>query len=386
MKIGYFTFENIRIAETFISDLMQKLSNIDEVVWYSGQKDIPMYIIKNQIAIGFSPYNCKVINFIFKLLQIKISFAYKIRMKLRLLYSKRALKRLNSIVEVAYVEFLTTAVLVREFFEEKNIPYIVHVHAYDITSELNDTAYADEIQKVFKSAKKILAPSEYIKKLLVLQGCPIDKIEVVRLGIDTQSITPLSWSERFENPPSLVFLGRLVEKKNPVALLYSLDIVKKHFPDIKLIIIGKGPLRSKIEEVTKELNLENSVVLTGALPREKSFPVLNRSWIYVQHSITTRNGDKEGAPVSISEASAHALPVVSTIHSGIPEQVIDGETGFLVQECDYTDMAQKIIKLLNSRDLMVQMGKSGRNYITKLNCMDCRVDKIYKILYNACNR
>ncbi|MEA3492542.1 MAG: glycosyltransferase family 4 protein [Campylobacterota bacterium] len=385
MNVGYFTFANIRIAETFIYDLIQGLEKKSDLTWFSGQKSIDEKVAKHQVSAGFSPYESRFPNWVFKIGQLKGGTGYRWRMKLRLALAKKALADFpeDRLPDVGYTEFLTTAILLREFFEEKGIPYVVHVHAYDITSELNDPEYKKEIQKVFCSASSIIAPSEYIKKLLILEGCPSEKVHVVRLGIDTDSIIPMSWEERLINVPSIVFLGRLVEKKSPIALIYAFEIVKKKIPDAKLTIIGQGNLQQEIEECIHSLGLEDSVTLTGALSRDESFPIMNQHWIYVQHSITTLNGDREGAPVSISEASAHALPVVSTIHSGIPEQVIDGKTGFLVQECDYEEMGERIIDLIENPELTEKMGKAGREHIKELNDPQKRIDAVYDLLEKA---
>jgi len=385
MKIGYYTFANIRIAETFIYDLIIGLEKKSDLTWFSGQKKIDEIITQNQIAVKFSPYESKIIQWIYKIGQLKGNWGYSWRMKLQLQYAKKHLDKLeeDQLPDVGYTEFLTTAILLREFFEEKNIPYIVHVHAYDITSELNDPAYRKEIHKVFASASAIIAPSDYIHKLLILEGCPAKKIYTVRLGIDTENIVPNSWEERLKEDPSIVFLGRLVEKKDPISLMYAFHLVKQKIPNAKLTIIGQGNLRKEIENLIEKFGLEESVILKGALPREKSFPIMNQHWIYAQHSITTRTGDKEGAPVSISEASAHELPIVSTIHSGIPEQVLDGETGFLVQECDYEAMAERMIELLENPTLMKTMGKAGREHIKKINNPQRRIDEIYALLEEA---
>lgn len=385
MKIGYFTFANIRIAETFIYDLIQGLQKKTELTWFSGQRAIDEEITDSQVATGFSPYEARVPHWLFKIGQLKGGTGYKWRMKTRLYLAKKALEKLpeEGFPDVAYTEFLTTAIWLREFFEEKKIPYVVHVHAYDITSELNDPEYRKEIKRVFRSAAAIVAPSDYIRKLLVLEGCPEEKVRVIRLGIDTASIKPISWKEKVKGNPSIVFLGRLAEKKDPIALIHAFELVKRKIPDAKLTIIGQGNLKAEIEKRVALLGLEESVTLTGALPREKSFPIMNRHWIYAQHSITTRNGDKEGAPVSISEASAHGLPVVSTIHSGIPEQVIDGKTGYLVQECDYVRMAERIIELMENPGLCEVLGKAGRQHVKKINEPQKRIDAIYDLLEKA---
>jgi glycosyltransferase involved in cell wall biosynthesis len=384
MRIGYFTFTNIRIAETFILDLIKGLEKKCELFWYSGEKSIEEKIADRQIALAYSPYRSKISRILYKIGQLKENNGYFWRMRWYLFLAGLKLKRLKEedMPDVAYAEFLTTAILLREFLEKNSIPYIVHVHAYDITSELNDPAYKREIKKVFASASYIISPSDYIKKLLILEGAPPQKIKMVRLGIDSEGIVPMDWEKRLAFGPSVLFLGRLVEKKGLIPLIYAFDIVKKRIPEAKLTIIGDGNLRKRIERLIERLGLEDSVILKGALKREESFPIMNRHWVYAQHSITTKSGDKEGAPVSISEASAHALPIVSTMHSGIPEQVIDGKTGFLVQECDYEAMAERIIYLLENPEIAAKMGRAARAHIESNNRLKERVEKIYALLEN----
>lgn len=382
MKVGYFTFANIRIAETFIFDLIQGLALKSDITWFSGQKRLDENITASQYAIGFSPYENRWPALLFKIGQLKGDRGYRWRMSSRLHHANKVLNSIPDrlLPDVAYVEFLTTAVLVSDFFQSKNIPYIVHAHAYDITSELNDPYYRQKIKQVFKVVRSIIAPSDYIRKLLILEGCDPAKIEVVRLGIDASRIVPIPWREKRKDPPSLIFLGRLVDKKNPIALIHAFRLVKKEIPEVRLTIIGQGNLENEMRRLIKKFDLEESVTMTGALPRKKSFPIMNRHWIYVQHSVTTLSGDKEGAPVSISEAAAHALPVVSTLHSGIPEQVIDGETGYLVQEGDFETMAERIIKLIRDQELCEIMGKAGRRHILRINNPQKRVDKIFDLL------
>ena len=103
----------------------------------------------------------------------------------------------------------------------------------------------------------------------------------------------------------------------------------------------------------------------------------------MQHSVTATTGDQEGFPVSLAEAAAHGLPIVSTIHSGITENVINGETGYLVQEYDYETMAEKIICLINDPALAQKLGMNGRKHILELCKPGLRTEKIKTLLYEA---
>ena len=101
--------------------------------------------------------------------------------------------------------------------------------------------------------------------------------------------------------------------------------------------------------------------------------------VFVQHSITSGHGDKEGWPVAIAEASASRLPIVSTIHASIPEQVIDGSTGFLVAEGDENAMASAMTKLALNPSLRKRFGDSAREHIRNWDTQS-QVQKLESIL------
>lgn len=133
----------------------------------------------------------------------------------------------------------------------------------------------------------------------------------------------------------------------------------------------------------RELNLQNNIELLGAVNQDKAFFHLSRADIYAQHSVTSISGDQEGFPVSLAEAAAFSLPLVSTIHSGITENIQEGKTGFLVQEYDFETMAERIIYLIKNPKIAKQMGKAGREHILKLCKPGTRVDKITTLLFEV---
>jgi glycosyltransferase involved in cell wall biosynthesis len=383
MKIGYFSHTAINISETFIYDLIVGLNEkSDNFTFYSGKKRLPQNYIKNQIATGYSEYREGLSYKYYKLGQVFGGKGNKWKMAFQ---KKSAFKMLNRIPksnlpDIAYIEYATSAVYLRAFLEFYKIPYIVHVHGYDITSSLVDRAYQNELYEVYKNASCIITASNYMKRLLVLNGCSEEKIKVIRLGLNAISIHQNEWKNRIKTPPSVIFLGRLTQKKHPIALLHAFRIVVNQIPEALLSIIGDGELKNEVHKTVKTLKLENNVNLLGALSREKSFPILNEHWVYAQHSVTALSGDQEGFAISPAEAALHELPVVSTIHNGIPEHVIDGVTGFLVPEFHYEMMAEKIIYLLKNPDICEQMGKAGRLNITNMCNPENRIEKIYNLL------
>ncbi|WP_299821851.1 glycosyltransferase [uncultured Pontibacter sp.] len=385
MKIGYFSHSSISPSETFIYDLFKGLQNKGlAITYYCGKVSDKNCFIDSTQYIGYAEEGLRNSLFAYKVGQITGGNGYKYKNKVQQYYSIKALnKKILNKPDVAYVDYATSAVLLVDYFKENNIPFVVHVHGYDITSATIDPVYSRKLQKVFEEACFIIAASHYIRKLLVLLGCESDKIRVIRYGIDVNSITPLSWSDRKKLDPNVIFLGRLTAKKHPLALLQAFKIVKDKVPQSKLTIIGDGELKSLVQHRIKALGLISSVNMLGVLNREQSFPILNQHWVYAQHSVTANSGDQEGFAISLAEAAAHELPVVSTLHNGIPENVLDKETGFLVKEFDYEAMADRIIDLLRNPDLAEEMGKAGRKHIAELCNPQLRVNKINDLLHQV---
>lgn len=384
LKLGYFSHTNFSPSETFIYDLVKALSKEKDIdiTYVTGQSTplITDFPVKS-IATSYSEQSIVWAQRLYKLGQIKGENGYKWQMRFR---QWMALKQLQKSklpkFNVAFIDYATSGVLIMDYLVQRKIPFIVHVHGYDITTCLNDKAYRDQLQKLFRTAKGFIAASAYMKRRLILQGCDESKISIARIGIDSANIKPLAWNKRRSSHPSIIFLGRLTEKKNPIALLYAFRLVKRTIPNATLSIIGDGPLLKEVKNNIDTLGLNNSVKLYGSLNREVSFPILNNHWIYVQHSVTSTTGDTEGFAISLAEAALHELPVVSTIHNGITENVINGITGYLVPEYDYETMAEKIIFLIQNPDNAESMGKEGRKHIIKLCEPRKRVSQIKELL------
>ncbi|WP_340102795.1 glycosyltransferase [Rhodohalobacter sp. 8-1] len=390
MRVAYITHTNISISETFISDLVTGLNEHEDLdLTYlsgaacdGGNKLSDLNI--NAVYTGFSSKYDLVSRILFKIGQMvgggkenlfKMFFNRKI--------AEKQLKGvLNDDFDVALVDYATTGVLVYRLLSKKKIPFIVHVHGYDITSSLSDPYYVKELQKIFTLAEFIVCPSEHTKRRLVLQGCPQKKIKVIYRGIIQDNIKPLSWNERKQKDPGVVFFGRLTLKKHPVALLHAFRIVKDKIPNAYLSIIGEGPLKEQVESTIDRLSLNSCVTMYGALEQNEAFKILRNHWVYAQHSATSLDGDQEGFPFSLAEAAAHELPVVSTIHSGITENVVDRVTGYLVQEHNYETMAEKIIYLIQNPEAAERMGKQGRLRIQELCKQEKRIKMIKQLLSN----
>lgn len=153
------------------------------------------------------------------------------------------------------------------------------------------------------------------------------------------------------------------EKKGIPILVKSFSEVKKQVPQAELCLIGDGPQRFKVLSLIAELGLTESVLLKGFMPHDQIQKELHYNHIFVHPSVTTRMNDKEGIPTAIMEAQATGMPVISTYHAGMPELVIDGKTGFLVEERNVSQLANKMIYLALHPELWIKFGIAGRKRV-----------------------
>lgn len=258
------------------------------------------------------------------------------------------------------------------------IPFVMTAHAYDIYIDPD----VDDLREKFEDATKVITISNYNKDYLLklLTGGFEQKIEVIRCGID---LNKFKYIERLNKDViKILFIGRLVEKKGPTYAIEAFNKVLGEIPNIELRMIGDGPLKDEVDRLINKLDLNDNVILLGAQPQSAVLKEMAEADIFFLPSLTAENGDREGIPVSIIEAAATGLPIVSTIHSGIPEVVIDGETGFLVPENDTTAMTERLKQLILDPELRINMGKAGRAHVETNYDRKNEIDNLEKLFEN----
>jgi len=213
---------------------------------------------------------------------------------------------------------------------------------------------------LFKVADLSLAICQAMQEDLNRLGCPLKKIRVVHVGIDTKKFSPLI---KKGDGSTVVSIGRLEEKKGHEYLIKALANIKKEVPAAKLRLVGGGPLWKQLTTLVSKEQLEGRVELLGSREYQEVPALIASADVGALTSVTASDGDREGTPVFLMEAQAMGLPVISSEHSGIPEVVRDGETGFLVEEKNVLGVAEALKKLLRDPNLREKMGQEGRKHI-----------------------
>lgn len=316
--------------------------------------------------------------------QIKNKYKVKLNELFRLFLKKKIFSHVPDYVsllkknkiDVVLAQYGPAGVHLLDVCNKAKIPLVVHFHGFDASD--NDTLnhYAQGYQKMFKQAHKIIAVSQTMKSKLISLGCPENKIALITYGPNNLF---------FDNNPifesnTFFAIGRFVDKKAPYLTLMAFNELLKEIPKAKLKMAGSGELLNTCKNMVKAWGIEKNVTFLGVIKPEETIRHMESAIAFVQHSVVADNGDSEGTPVAILEAQAAGLPVISTFHAGIPDVVIDEETGFLVQETDIFAMKDAMIKIISNKELAKKMGDNGRERIKKEFTMDDYINKLRVVL------
>ena len=280
-------------------------------------------------------------------------------------------------IDLVLVEYGKTAVNFMGACERAKIPFIVHFHGYDAYKHEVVEKYRSRYKQMFQKASGIIAVSKDMVQQLVSLEAPKEKISCIPSGANTSLFTEAMPDK---SGPIFVSVGRFVEKKAPYLTLLAFKKVHDRYPQAKLVFAGDGPLLEICKEMSKAFHLEASVTFRGAVKHGEVAEIMRMARAFVLHCIRPANGDCEGTPNVIIEASASALPVVSTQHAGIKDVVVHGETGFLVKERDIDSMAIHMRTFLERPDLAAKLGRAGRKRIIENFTIEKSVEKVTQLI------
>lgn len=254
--------------------------------------------------------------------------------------------------------------------DRHRLPFAVTFHGYDATmsdgavlrqSDWNHRLFVARRGRLVQRADLIIAVSDFIRRALIARGVSDHKITVHYIGVDTEAFSP---DPAVTREPIVLFVGRLVEKKGAEYVMKAMERVHAERPDVELVIIGDGPLRTALERTARGIRARIRFLGVQPVPEVRRW--MNRASVFCVPSVVAGSGDAEGFGLVFAEAQAMGLPVVSCASGGITEAVADGKTGLLVKERDHRALANAILKLLNDPDCWRSFSVNGRWRVTEL--------------------
>jgi glycosyltransferase involved in cell wall biosynthesis len=259
-------------------------------------------------------------------------------------------------IEVVLGEYLHQFVDFVPILDRLRIPYVAQGHGIDVSAALRQPGMPERYG-AYSSARMILTRCEHHRRRLIDIGLPAGRIAVNPGGVDLPLQPPARGAGASKR---LLAVGRMTAKKGPIYLLEAFRRAAAEDDALQLDYVGDGELAPAVRQFVDAMRLGTRVRLHGAAPEDVKQRLLRDCGVLVQHSLTDpETGDEEGLPAAIQEAMAHGLAVVSTRHSGIPEAIEDGVSGWLSEERDVDGMAQAILKA-SAEGVSARLGAAGR--------------------------
>jgi glycosyltransferase involved in cell wall biosynthesis len=282
-------------------------------------------------------------------------------------------------VDHVHVHFANRAAHTAMFLKEiSGIPFSVTAHGQDFMKDLGND---DLLREICAAAEFVAAETDYSRDLL-RQRCPdsAGKIHRVYNGMDLARFPAPNYEATIDQVPRIISIGRLVAFKGFEYLIDACADLARRGLEFSCEIIGDGPLRDDLEARIKKLNLSDRIHLLGSLSQGAVLEKLRAADIFALASVTDAQGASDVFPTVIIEAMAAARPVVSSRLAGIPESVVDGETGLLVPPADTTALTEALGRLIEDPKLRSQYGRAGRARIEQYFRIEHTVRPLIELL------
>lgn len=261
-----------------------------------------------------------------------------------------------------------TAFWIQKFF---GISFSFTAHANDIFAPRD---FEIDLDKLVEVARAVVTETDYSKKFLQ-ERFPdrADKIYRIYNGLNLAEFRRADFSPA---SPTIIAVGRLIDKKGFADLIQACRLLGERGKSFRCQIFGEGPLEEKLRRQIEELKLQNCVELPGPKPQHEIRKYLAAGTVFVLPSVIDPEGGMDNLPTVVMEAMATGLPVISTGIGGIPEMVIDNETGLLVSAGDAGGLADAIEKVIADLSLARRLGENGYRRTVELFSIEKNVREL----------
>lgn len=226
-----------------------------------------------------------------------------------------------------------------------------------------DQQGADVYRRTFADGDHFLANCAFFRDKAVAIGCPKERIEVHGSGIDLSRFEFIERKGPSAGAVHIATTGRLVEKKGLPYILDAIEVLRQKGRDVHCHLLGDGPMKEALQAQAEDLGIEDAVTFHGWLTQSEIIATLAKCHLFVAASVTAENGDQDAPVNTLKEAMAMGMPVVATLHGGIPELVVDDINGYLVPERDGLAIARAIERLMNRKQDWPTLGHAGREAV-----------------------
>lgn len=284
-------------------------------------------------------------------------------------------------VDVVMAEYGPSAIDVADACRQISMPLVTHFHGWDAYVLASQPEARSRYQALFEQSAAIIAVSRHMRRHLLNLGAPADRTVWNPCGAEPDP-TP---GDPASAPPVFLSVGRPAPKKAVVVVLLAFAQVLKVAPSARLDLIG-GHADQVATQLTRALGIQHAVTFHGPKPHAEVLQMMRSARCYVHPSVTAPDGDMEGTPVSVLEAMAAGLPVVSTRHGGVLD-VLDGTgAGVLVDEFDVDATAAAMIEYARDPVRARTDGLGGRRQLEERWSMDRSLARLANVIDAARKR
>lgn len=250
------------------------------------------------------------------------------------------------------------------------VPLVISIPGSDIlVSEMN-FIFRWMARFAFATANLITTNSSDLRDSAIKIGAKPEKFKFIIYGVDPDVFQPDETKTKIlrkklgikDKEIVILAVGRLVYKKGFDVLIKSIPLVVKEYPDVKVVIVGKGGLEDDLINLTNSLKVKEYVLFIGNVMRDEISDYYNMADIFAMPSVMR---PVDGLNVCVVEAMASGKPIVASNVGGNPLVVRDGKNGFLFNEGDSVQLAKRIVKLLASPSLRKKFGECSRQMVLK---------------------
>jgi glycosyltransferase involved in cell wall biosynthesis len=235
------------------------------------------------------------------------------------------------------------------------IPVFVYFRGFDASKRLASPLRVISYRAAIPKLAGHFAVSRSLLDNLAAKGVRHPRSWVIPSGVDTRLFAP-----GVKDPDLVLAVGRMIPKKAPLVTIAAFARAAAAFPTRRLEMIGDGPLLDAARREAAALGVGDRVAFLGLRPHDVVRERMARAAAFLQHSVTDAAGNEEGLPIAVQEAMASGAVVISTRHAGIPDAVIEGETGFLVDEGDLDGYAAALEAVLADDGLRLRLAAAAR--------------------------
>lgn len=282
--------------------------------------------------------------------------------------------------DVVHAQFGPMGALIAPITKALDIPLVVTFHGYDLSPRPGRAEPPPGYEEMFEWASLLLTVSAHNAEKLRTLKAPGEKVRVLHNGSRIERFAFSDPSGRFDgHEVRLLFVGRLVEVKSPLDLLRAFRIARDEVGEelsLRLTVAGEGREGEAARGFVADHDLRREVRFLGRVSHSRVEELMRNHHVYVQHCRRTESGEEEGLGMTLIEAQASGLPVISTRSGGIPEAVADGRSGFLVPDGDVRAMADRIVELVRNPERWSAMGRAGREHVEDNFRLSTQVEKL----------